>query len=173
MIDLFDDKVLTKCISQKVHNLSDNYQHTQLLIYKIFTIFNKIMEDYEDSCNFCYEQDTEYKKILNLIILIFLPYEIVVDAYLLVDYYKLSELVFLDEIQIFVKKFNYINKKVTNFYMNDGGSAEQDGNYSTLYICKCGDSKVKLKEIQMRRADEGTTVIAHCRNCDRIWYPGH
>lgn len=40
---------------------------------------------------------------------------------------------------------------------------------SSIYRCKCGSKMVVLREIQLRSADEGSTIIHICKECGNKW----
>jgi DNA-directed RNA polymerase subunit M/transcription elongation factor TFIIS len=40
---------------------------------------------------------------------------------------------------------------------------------SSIYVCKCGSRSVTTKEVQLRSADEGSSIINFCRTCGHKW----
>lgn len=43
------------------------------------------------------------------------------------------------------------------------------GHESTMYACRCGSRRLRLTEVQMRRADEAQSIKALCYKCGREW----
>lgn len=40
---------------------------------------------------------------------------------------------------------------------------------SSIYACKCGSKKIIAREMQLRSADEGSTITYICRDCGNCW----
>lgn len=40
---------------------------------------------------------------------------------------------------------------------------------SSIYTCKCGSKKIIAREVQLRSADEGSTITYICRDCGNCW----
>ncbi len=38
---------------------------------------------------------------------------------------------------------------------------------SSIYTCQCGSKSVVTREVQMRSADEGSTIVHICNDCGR------
>lgn len=38
-----------------------------------------------------------------------------------------------------------------------------------IQCSKCGQNKIEIRKVQLRRADEGTTILYHCVNCGNRW----
>ena len=45
----------------------------------------------------------------------------------------------------------------------------QDKNIDSIYTCRCGSKMVVLREVQLRSADEGSTVVHVCEMCGHKW----
>lgn len=40
---------------------------------------------------------------------------------------------------------------------------------SSIFVCKCGSKHVTIREIQLRSADEGSTIKHICNKCGYTW----
>ncbi len=40
---------------------------------------------------------------------------------------------------------------------------------SSIYRCSCGSKLIIVREVQLRSADEGSSVVRLCRECGRKW----
>jgi len=40
---------------------------------------------------------------------------------------------------------------------------------SSIYKCRCGSDAVITREVQIRSADEGTTIVHMCKKCGNRW----
>lgn len=40
---------------------------------------------------------------------------------------------------------------------------------SSIYKCSCGSRLVTVREVQLRSADEGSSIVRSCRACGRKW----
>lgn len=40
---------------------------------------------------------------------------------------------------------------------------------SSIFVCKCGSKLVSLREVQIRSADEGSTIVHLCNECGNKW----
>lgn len=47
--------------------------------------------------------------------------------------------------------------------------ADKNAHVSSIYKCKCGSKMVTLREVQIRSADEGSTIIHVCNECGNKW----
>ena len=46
---------------------------------------------------------------------------------------------------------------------------DKNAHVSSIYKCKCGSKMVTLREVQIRSADEGSTIIHVCNECGNKW----
>ena len=51
----------------------------------------------------------------------------------------------------------------------DQGKVDQNFHVSSIYKCKCGSKMITLREIQIRSADEGSTIVRMCNGCGNKW----
>ena len=51
----------------------------------------------------------------------------------------------------------------------DKDCAGEDNHVSSIYTCKCGSKRVVLREVQLRSADEGSTILHTCEACGNRW----
>jgi DNA-directed RNA polymerase subunit M/transcription elongation factor TFIIS len=40
---------------------------------------------------------------------------------------------------------------------------------SSIYVCKCGSKMVVSREVQLRSADEGSSILHTCGECGHTW----
>lgn len=53
--------------------------------------------------------------------------------------------------------------------MADKDLAKGKDHMSSIYVCKCGSNMVILREVQLRSADEGSTILHICKACGNRW----
>ena len=46
---------------------------------------------------------------------------------------------------------------------------DKSSHVSSIYKCKCGSKMVTLREVQIRSADEGSTIVHICNECGNKW----
>lgn len=87
-----------------------------------------------------------------------------------IKYFKLVWLITYSEIDLCKNYFVEIHKKKD---LHDKRDELLPISYSTLYICKCGHNKTRVREFQTRSIDEGTTLMAQCISCGNTWRPNY
>ena len=53
--------------------------------------------------------------------------------------------------------------------ISNQSQADKSAHVSSIYKCKCGSKMVTLREVQIRSADEGSTIIHMCNECGNKW----
>lgn len=154
MRTLVKDLDINAAIISIIHNYTQrDYRLTQLIVYKIyFLLVNKA------------------PRVVNFFKLLLLPHEITKKIYKTIDYASLTEMIILSEIDLFPEAFSAIYKRKELY---DKQSELLPCNYSTMYRCKCGETKTRVREFQLRSIDEPTTVMAQCISCLHVWVPGY
>ena len=51
----------------------------------------------------------------------------------------------------------------------DQNKADTTSHASSIYKCRCGSNLVVVREVQLRSADEGSTIVHICKSCGHKW----